>query len=249
MHILLIVSYAIFGDENAIIIDPLSKPRGKLDSDDRKLIGEFIRRHHARLAHEIALKGMPGKERIEFAAGLDYKIKNLIGLIARSHGMDLRKCVDYLVEVCGSANKRNAYNTHWVFLMVLLRLGDYLQIDKSRSSATIVKSKTFESPVSKIEHEAHLTVDSVDDRYQDDPERIYVTISPKDSNMYLKMKRHIKSIQDEFDMSWAVLGELYGNVDKLIGIKYRRITTNLEDKEVAEKQQYVPDYFAFKAND
>jgi hypothetical protein len=38
-------------------------------------------------------------------------------------------------------------------------------------------------------------------------------------------------------------------VDKLIGIKYRRITTNLEDKEVAEKQQYVPDYFAFKAND
>jgi hypothetical protein len=31
-----------------------------LAESDRKLIGEFIRRHHPRLAHEFAVFGVPG---------------------------------------------------------------------------------------------------------------------------------------------------------------------------------------------
>ena len=43
--------------------DPIRRPEldpQKLTQQDRLLIGEFLRRHHARLAHEIALHGVPG---------------------------------------------------------------------------------------------------------------------------------------------------------------------------------------------
>jgi hypothetical protein len=55
---------------------------------DRVLIGEFIRRHHARLAHEIALVGVPGPtgNAIQLNA-LPPDLADLAGLIARSHGL------------------------------------------------------------------------------------------------------------------------------------------------------------------
>ena len=56
----------IFGNPNEIIYEPDLSNIDKLDGTDKKLIGEFIRRHHARLAHEIALKGFIGHETIPF---------------------------------------------------------------------------------------------------------------------------------------------------------------------------------------
>ena len=38
-------------------------------TQDRLLIGEFIRRHHPRLAHEIAIKGFPGSNYLKFSGG------------------------------------------------------------------------------------------------------------------------------------------------------------------------------------
>src|ERR1035437_5972949 len=43
--------------------EPIHRPAhdpAKWELRDRLLIGEFIRRHHARLAHEIAVNGVPG---------------------------------------------------------------------------------------------------------------------------------------------------------------------------------------------
>ena len=56
-----------FGDAENILLfgKPESVPLPDLESTDWtenqfRLIGEFIRRHHARLAHEIAVFGFPG---------------------------------------------------------------------------------------------------------------------------------------------------------------------------------------------
>jgi len=241
---------AIFGDEDAIIEVPdFSKP-GKISLEHKLLVGEFIRRHHARLAHEIALKGFPGKPQIlEFTSELEQKRKNIIGLIARSHGSNLRICLDYIEKIHGKSVRRVTLGVHAVYLMIILRLADYLQIDDSRTSIQLLKIKRFSSPISAKEHNAHLSIDSVDDKYQDDPERIYVSASPQDSEMHLKLKRLIKDIQSEFDVSWAVLGELYGKFEEKPEIKYRRITSNLDDEAFIVAQKYVADSFAFKAND
>lgn len=243
---------SIFGSEDTIIrIPPFSKP-GDITENDKKLIGEFIRRHHARIAHEIAIKGFPAKPNsIEFCNSLDIKIKSIVGLIARSHGTNLRRCLDYIEEKFGRESKRYPNGIHATYLMVLLRIADYIQIDSSRTSKALLKSKTFSSPVSEMEHNAHLSIDNVDYKWNDDPERIFVTASPVDSKMFIKLKKLFKDIQNEFDISWAVLGELYGNVGGEIKpkIKFRRITSNLDTKTFIDQQNYVADSFSFKTND
>lgn len=240
---------SIFGDEATIIRNPPIQKPGEINTNDRKLIGEFIRRHHARLAHEIAIKGFPGKTLIPFVENMKFEVRYLIGLIARSHGIDLRKCIDHLELYFGKATKRVIHHTHAVYLMTLLRNADYLQIDSSRTSQVMLKLKTFASPVSAKEHGSHMAVDSIDLSYQDDPERVYVNASPQDSAMYLKLQKLIRDIQYELDVSWAVLGELYGNMQRKPALKYRRITSNLEDKSFTDKQHYLTDSFSYKAND
>lgn len=243
---------SIFGSEDTIIrIPPFSKP-GDITENDKKLIGEFIRIHHARIAHEIAIKGFPAKPNsIDFCNSLDPKIKSIVGLIARSHGTNLRRCLDYIEDKFGRESKRFPNGIHATYLMVLLRIADYIQIDSSRTSKALLKSKTFSSPVSEMEHNAHLSIDNVDYKWNDDPERIFVTASPLDSKMFIKLKKLFKDIQYEFDMSWAVLGELYGNVGGEIKpkIKFRRITSNLDTKKFIDQQDYVADSFSFKTND
>ena len=241
---------SIFGNEETIIRDPLKLSKGEINGNDKKLIGEFIRRHHPRIAHEIALSGFPGnnKSDIPFAKKLELKKRDIIGLIARSHGVNLRDCVTYL-ELKFNKTRRIPLGIHVSYLMILLRLADYIQIDNTRTSRLMMRTKTFDSPISELEHKCHIAIDHIDDKFQDDPERIFITASPKDSKMYLKLKNLFKDIQREFDISWAVIGELYGNIKEKPEIKFRRINSNLDDDQYALKQDYVTDKFFFKAND
>ena len=240
---------AIFGNENLVIrIPPLDHP-DLMNGYDEKLIGEFIRRNHPRLAHEIAIYGFPGKTKLTFAEDLNPRTRNIIGLIARSHGMHLRPCMDYIELIYGKEARRHPNNTHATYLMAILRLADYIQIDSTRTSPYSIKTRTFSSPVSLLEHYTHLAIDHVDYKYQDDPERIFVSASPADSQMYLKIQGLVKAIQYELDMSWAVLGELYGAMPDKPAIKYRRIIANLSDDGFIDRQPYVADKFSFKSND
>ena len=77
---------------------------GQWEENHWRIAGEFIRRHHARLAHEIAIYGFPG---LSFGVGEEgfpamgrekghplMRLADLIGLTARSHGTSLRVCKD-----------------------------------------------------------------------------------------------------------------------------------------------------------
>jgi molecular chaperone HtpG len=241
---------AIFGDENLTIKIPQLGSPGSIDENDKKLIGEFLRRHHARLAHEISIKGFPFTgSPISFAEKLDVKNRNLIGIIARSHGENLRSCVDHIEREFGRPSRRFPLGVHATYLMVLLRLADFIQIDNSRT--TSLRSRELQSPISKREHDAHLAIDNVDTKWHDDPERIHVTASPKDSKMYLKLLNLFSAIQKEFDTCWAVLGELYGKTSEgdKAEIRFRRISSNLTDNAFTERQSYIADEFSINAND
>jgi len=241
---------AIFGDENLTVSIPKLNNKGQLTENDKKLIGEFIRRNHPRLAHEISLMGFPGNNKTrDFCSDLKPQVRNLIGLIARSHGMELRQSTFLLEKLFGKNNIKYPFETHAVFLMVILRIADYMQIDSSRISPFMLKIKSFSSPISELEHYSHLSIDSIDFMYQNDPERIYVKASPNDSEMYLKLKNLFTNIQYEIDISWAVLGEVYGLHSPKPEMKYRRIISNLEDSDFVSSQEYVADKFIFNAND
>jgi molecular chaperone HtpG len=241
----------IFGPDlknNVIQIPDLVHP-DSIDGYQRKLVGEFIRRHHPRLAHEIALKGFPALNFLGFASILPEKERYMIGLIARSHGFDLRQSVDHTEFRFGRPSLPVTFGIHTTYLMVLLRLADYLQIDKTRTSIVLLKLRSLSSPISKIEHAAHLAIEPIEMDYQQDPERLFVTADPLDSIMYFKLKRLFTGIQHEFDQSWAVLGEYYGHNPKKPLIRFRRIVSNLDNSSFKERLRYVPDEFSFKVNE
>ena len=236
----------VFGNLTDIPQAPDLSNKDKLTGTDKKLIGEFIRRNHARLAHEIALKEFIGNDTISFGnSQLDERDKQLVGITARSHGINIRDTFPYLKEIAQDAwQYPDGLNV--VFLMVLLRIADYLQIDKTRTNEILLKLKTLNSPVSLREHKAHLSIRHIHFGTLKELELIYVECNkPEDARMYVKIQTLVKDIQHELDLSWAVLGEVYGfNPENKPKFKFRRIDTNLEQL----KLDYIPQKISFQVN-
>lgn len=223
-----------------------------LDDTSRKLFGEFLRRHHARLAHEIAIGGFPTKigiKNINTHTNIDIDIINLCGLVARSHGMKLRDSFDYLSDKHDQTWK-TPYDIKVVFLMIVLRISDYIQIHSERANSLLVKTKKFSSPISKKEWEKHDSIKDISIKTAD-PERIFVTAKPENSLIYLELRKLFDDIQKEFDLSWAILGEVYGNDAeyKNLKIKFRRLTSNLDNILKFEKDiGFIPESIRFDAD-
>ena len=238
----------LFGDEQVTVKD-IDFSKNSVDSDIQKhLIGEFIRRHHGRLAHEIALKGFPfkGEEVIQFANDLQPEYKDIFGLIARSHSMNVRDAMEYIEEMF-PGDPHFPYSIEVPFLMCVLRIADYFQIDNTRTNVFLVKLKSFTSPYSLNEHRAHLSTEyfKTDEK---DPETLYVDAKPKDGLMYTKLLGLFDDIQNELDTSFAIIGEMYGRNRTYFKLRYRRIKTNLKNRRVIARYDYVPDVYRFEAD-
>jgi hypothetical protein len=132
---------SIFGDENPV----RDIPKNKIDLTlrDKLLIGEFLRRNHARLAHEISFNGVPGTngETIHLGKEPETAFLDLCGFIAKSHNMSLRGAVDCLDKY----KKRVHLNTHVPFVMLVLRISDYIQIHSERAPKKLLSIKTLVS--------------------------------------------------------------------------------------------------------
>jgi molecular chaperone HtpG len=228
--------------------------------NERMVAGEFIRRHHGRMAHEFALYGFPTGSRsiavmLGNAPSFDFDcIADLSGLIARSHSLPLRPSLEYLrcePHYCG--NLRNPYDCHAPFMMVLLRIADYIQIQADRAPAGPVKLVDgLRSPISLREWKTHLGIQQMS-REHDDPECIEIVMNPPDVETYLNSRRLIDGLQQELDHSWAVLGEVYQaarqETDRLFpaGLAIRRICSNLDDLQTfARTVSYVPKLAQFR---
>lgn len=240
---------AIFGDEEPVRDIPKNKI--ELTGRDKLLIGEFIRRHHARIAHEIAFNGVPGGKGNALKLG-DEPEKNfldLCGFIARSHNMELRSAVDKL----DAQKKRIHLGAHVPFIMLVLRISDYIQIHSERAPKSLLKIKTLISPISVGEWKKHQSIVEVLHNH-DDPEAIYVDAEPEDAIVYESLTTLFQNIQHELDLSWSVLGEVYGRhvpLDKL-GITIRRIRSSLDNVDEfisVKKPKYIPKTLKFKTAD
>ncbi len=231
---------ALFDDVEPIQPPPLDALT--MSKRDRLLIGEFLRRHHPRLAHEIALQGVPGPAGKGLSLGhLPQHIKQLGGLVARSHGLDLRVSVDYLNQR-SKWGARRTQGVHVTYLMAVVRIADYLQIHSSRAPQEVLQVRSLRSPVSRGEWNVHAAIKDIHQE-TDDPEALWVEGMPEDVQTYLRLKYLLTDIQRELDESWAVLGEVYGPKEELrgFGLMLRRIKSNLDDREsFAKTVNYVP---------
>lgn len=241
----------IFGRDDVPFVEPNLTNKDNLNGYDKKLIGEFFRRHHARFAQEVVFGGICGNDEdkinsFETDELLDIH-RQMIGILARSHGTNIRDTFDYLKEI-GSEAWINPDEVNIVFLMVVIRIADYIQIDKSRTSIYSLKIKSFSSPVSIKEHKTHLAIQSVNSNLAD-REKIFVLCKPINSEMLVKLKNLFVDIQKEFDIAWAILGEVYGFIPtNKPRIKYRRISSNLDDKSFLGKLDFIPTHNSFVVN-
>ena len=234
----------LFGDSS-----PVTAPPDKIadwTERHRKLIGEFIRRNHTALAHQFAIHGVPGADGRSFeliAHGFDFRMADLAGLVARSHGHGLRDMFPYLKE---RFHERDFNGIHAVYLMVLLRIADYLQIQPERAPEAHLKLHRLRSPFSDVEWRVHQATQNI--TYADtDPEAIYVDSRPSDVKTYLRVCDWLDGVQHELDHSWAVLGEVYGRYDDPgfplsdLQVRLRRVRSNIDDKSAFTNQvEYLP---------
>jgi molecular chaperone HtpG len=220
---------------------------------DVLIVGEFLRRHHPRLAHEIALIGMPSKDGrvIQFCGvGSDQAefLNDMSGFVARSHGLALRQTFPYLEKKF--SNKIETRSAHPVYLMTLLRIADYFQIQSARAPSARTDVTKFKSPISTREWSMHQCVTDVTNLI--DPEAIDVTAKPNNIEIFLRLKYWITDLQRELDLSWAVLGEVYGlqahtGLNKL-GLRVRRLRSNIDnERDFAKTVGYMPKQIAFTA--
>jgi len=223
---------AVFGDEFVQAGHGVSDPSdhwGNLSLVDCKLIGEFLRRHHHRLAHEFAVFGVPGvrADFLTLPASVSDKWRDLSGVVARTHGLPLRTCLDYVTK---HYHKRDYQGIHAVYLMTLLRLADYLQIDASRAPEVVFRYRVLPSQISNLEWRSHNAVKNITPEHED-PESVEIHAEPPDVETYLRLREWLDGIQCELDTSWAVLGEIYGRYPNLrgFGLQWRRVRSNLDD--------------------
>jgi len=221
---------AIFGNSEPYRIDLLNLEN--LSERDCLLIGEFVRRHHTRLAHEVAVNGVPappGQTPLR-VIGLDHDFCDIAGLVARSHGMSIRQTFDYIETKYGLKSEYRRVKIP--FLMALLRIADYMQVQSERAVASLLSVREIRSPISKQEWRAHFAVRGVS-TYHNDPEALYLHAHPADVKTYIKLAALFKDIQRELDESWATLGEVYGRLGDMaaLGLSIRRIRSNFESRE------------------
>jgi len=236
-----------FGEDRLIAIFGEATPLvGDLDIDnfterDCLLIGEFVRRNHARLAHEIAIKGVPtiGASSLQIQ-GIDPELRDLAGLVARSHGMNIRSTFPYIKSKYHRIPEYRSVKTP--YLMAVIRIADYVQVQGERAIKTLLSVKELRSPVSRQEWRNHFAVSDVTMRHED-PEAMYVHAKPIDVKTFIKLEKLFKDIQRELDASWATVGEVYGRLGDLskLGLTIRRIRSNIESREnFAPTVSYIP---------
>ncbi len=240
---------SIFDDTKPVSDIPEDKI--ELTTRDKLLIGEFVRRHHARIAHEIVFNGVPGthEKTLKLAEEPRRHFLDLCGFIAKSHNMSLRQAVDKIQY----KKRRIHLNTHVPFLMSILRISDYIQVHATRAPASLLNIKSLISPISKGEwkkHDAILEISHADE----DPEALFIDAEPQDALIFEDLRWLFDDIQRELDEVWAVLGEVYGRYDEManLGINIRRLRSSLDNiNEYVENKRpnFIPKVLKFRTAD
>lgn len=203
---------------------------GEITHNNILIYGEFLRRNHGRLSYEIIRDGFPGRETMDVLRNteIDEEIRDLIALVARSHGMRLRDTFNYLEEQYMMPTEPK--NIKIYYLMAVLRMADYLDAGYDRAPHVIEVMKTIHSAISEEEFSWNQAIDFEDYDWRTKSETLIIHANPVCSDQFLKIESWLLELQKELDLCWAVLGESYSG-NSVLGLAIRRINSNiLEEK-------------------
>ena len=211
-----------------------------LNDDDKRIIGEFLRQNHGRLAHEIAVYGLPGSSNIDLFAqtSLTDEERNLIGLLARSHTMDIRDTEDFLKAKFEEGPMPE--NTPVFFLMAVLRIADYLDAGDHRAPQILEDNQKIYVPVSEAEWSWNQRINLQKCRWNLTKKNRYIYATPKSSIEYVRLDKWMRGVQRELDLSWSILAEQYPNGYRL---SIHRLTSRIYQKEYRKEmnEHFLPE--------
>lgn len=241
---------SFFGKDEFIELPKIDEEN--LTDNQKVLIGDFIRQHHANIAQVIASYGLPIKDGSYDLFNTEFTTLNqLSGFIAKSHNYSLRDMIDTLG---GDYKSRVHLKTHPAFLMGVLRIADYLQFTEERTPKILfnTRGKGMCSPVSIKEWKKHLAILNTD-KHHSDNELIFIHAQPNDAYTLEDIKKLFKGFQNELDSFWAVNGEIYSRYNDLsgLGINIRRIRSNIDNPQDYVKQNnktFYPEVLSIKSD-
>ena len=230
-------------DANSEKINILLLQSDKVDMNYAKVYGGFLRRYHPRLAHDIVMNGFIGTNGARnniLSDAKDYQRK-LIGIIARSHGMNLRDTEAFL----GREFSNRPESPHGIpiyYLMAILRMADYLHAGEERvpnAQAVITPSSLHEITWNQAVYDKmHFDFES---------RQMYVDTKPENSKVFLALEKWLSDVQRELDLCWAVLDEKYRGKYKL---SIHRIVADVfnETKKNEWRKSFLPRKAQLSAN-
>jgi hypothetical protein len=209
---------------------------------DRLIVGEFLRRHHARLAHEIAIHGFPGADMAPAP------LAEAVGVAARSHNETLRHAVAYC-EYQQPGNLR-PWGVAMAYVMGLLRVADYLQLDADRAPAILLQLKDPPSRQSIDEWYKHRAVASIS-WAATDPAAVYVEVGADHTlHTHLQLRDLLAGLQQEMDNTTALLSERYSGSELApLALARTRVRTNLDEPSLHARLPYVPRAAALRSDE
>jgi hypothetical protein len=217
---------------------------------DRLLVGEFLRRHHARLAHEIAIYGFPGLGGRKAATthAMMPPLADTAGAIARSHNEPLRAAVLYF-EYQSPGNRRPS-GVLTTYLMALLRIADYLQVDADRAPLVLLRLKAPQSPVSIDEWNKHGSVAAISWDHRD-LSALFIEVSATHGlRTHLQLRQLFEDLQAEMDLTSAVLGEQYpSGAMASLRLARTRLYTNILEPSLHSRLPYIPRRAALRSGE
>ena len=228
------------------------------DQIDRLLAGEFLRRHHPRLAHEIAIEGWTTEKQEDNSHPLlqigkteeHPLLATMAGIVARSHGQSLRSCFPFLKRHFG--NLRETNGAHIIYLMTILRISDYLHLHAERAKGGEKRIQKISSPISKREFAAHQAILDVRLESESDPEAIGIDVNYQkleSAKTYFRIKEWLIGLQKEIDDCWAVLGEIYGRYQlRDLWLSLRRINSNIFEDDFINQLTFLPQKATFETS-
>lgn len=219
----------------------------KINTIDKLIIGEFIRQNHHKISHYI-INNIVKLSDIDILkdTNIDNQERDLIGLIARSHGVNLRSLEEYLDN--NYSDLETPIGIEIFYIMSLLRLSDYLDAGEERASHIIEEMYVKHSKISKEEFAWNQCIKYENYNWKGTRQKVVIQASPENGYNFSKVTKWTESVQRELDLCWAIISEYY-NVNK-IKFSINRIDCNILKEKVIEnhKEKFYPNEVRFEVN-
>ena len=185
-------------------------------------IKEIIRLTHAARVFEFLDHEFEGHQKIAQILKIDgnYDYSNDIGLVCQAHGEDY----NFIKTQLRSSITKGIYEYNLQYFAVLLRIADYLDLDKQRTPMLWFSMMDIEG-YSKGEWENHFQISNEKKLKQyDDKMQIYFDGSSSDAKIHRKYLKYIDNLREEIENADILLN------GKDVLPKYRlNLTTRIDD--------------------